>query len=106
LDREHDNLRAALGHFEEVGSLDLALQLAGALYRFWYQRGHAAEAGPFSNGCYRSPQTSIMVGIVRGCSTGGVLATSAGMYDIAEERYTQALVLYQALDDQVAAAVT
>jgi copper homeostasis protein CutC len=28
------------------------------------------------------------------------------MYDIAEERYTQALVLYQAIDDQVAAAAT
>ncbi len=107
LDREHDNLRAALGHFEEVGSLDLALQLAGALYRFWYQRGHAAEGRPIferllsltadvDNGRYRA----------RVLNGAGVLATSAGMYDIAEERYTQALVLYQAIDDQVAAAAT
>jgi predicted ATPase len=43
LESEHDNLRAALDRFEEAGDVQLALQLAGALYRFWYLRGHARE---------------------------------------------------------------
>jgi predicted ATPase/class 3 adenylate cyclase len=43
LDREHDNLRAALDRLEASGESQLALRLAGALWRFWYLRGHYAE---------------------------------------------------------------
>src|SRR5205823_10452896 len=44
LEAEHDNLRAALDHLEAAGETQRALQLAGALYRFWYFRGHLREA--------------------------------------------------------------
>jgi predicted ATPase len=40
---EHDNLRAALDHFEAVRASQMALQLAGALARFWSIRGHIPE---------------------------------------------------------------
>jgi predicted ATPase/class 3 adenylate cyclase len=43
LDVEHDNLRAALDRFETEGDLQRALELAGALHRFWYMRGHLRE---------------------------------------------------------------
>ena len=43
LEAEHDNLRAALDHLEASGETQSALQLAGALYRFWWMRGHLAE---------------------------------------------------------------
>jgi predicted ATPase/class 3 adenylate cyclase len=43
LDLEHDNLRAALDHFEAVGETQLALRLAGALSRFWFTKGHLQE---------------------------------------------------------------
>ena len=43
LEAEHDNLRAALDHLETSGDTQSALQLAGALYRFWWMRGHLAE---------------------------------------------------------------
>jgi len=46
LEPEHDNLRAALDRLEASGETQLALQLAGALYRFWYLRGHFAEVRP------------------------------------------------------------
>jgi predicted ATPase len=46
LEREHDNLRAALDWLEASCETQLALQLAGALYRFWYLRGHFAEGRP------------------------------------------------------------
>jgi len=45
LDSEHDNLRAALDWLEASGETQLALQLTGALARFWFMRGHLAEGG-------------------------------------------------------------
>lgn len=43
LEREHDNLRAALDRLEMLGERELALRLAAALWRFWYLGGHLAE---------------------------------------------------------------
>ena len=43
LEAEHDNLRSALDRLEVTGESQLALQLAGALYRYWYLRGHLGE---------------------------------------------------------------
>lgn len=43
LDEEHDNLRAALGWACGQGDRQAALRLAGALGRFWAQRGHLSE---------------------------------------------------------------
>ncbi|TMK86324.1 MAG: adenylate/guanylate cyclase domain-containing protein [Actinobacteria bacterium] len=42
-DREHDNVRAALRWAIEAGTADRAQEAAGALWRFWQQRGHLAE---------------------------------------------------------------
>ena len=43
LDDEHDNLRSALGWAQEQGDGLTALRLAGALGRYWAQRGHLSE---------------------------------------------------------------
>jgi predicted ATPase/transcriptional regulator with XRE-family HTH domain len=43
LDAEHDNLRAALRWTREQGDGVTALRLAGALGRYWAQRGHLSE---------------------------------------------------------------
>ena len=43
LDDEHDNLRAALRWVRDQGDRVTALRLAGALWRFWAQRGHLSE---------------------------------------------------------------
>jgi predicted ATPase/transcriptional regulator with XRE-family HTH domain len=43
LDEEHDNVRAALGWACGQGDGETALRLAGALGRFWVQRGHLSE---------------------------------------------------------------
>ncbi len=44
LEVEHDNLRAALGWSRDSGAAQMALELAGALFWFWYFRGDLAEA--------------------------------------------------------------
>jgi predicted ATPase/class 3 adenylate cyclase len=42
-DQEHPNIRAALRWAIESAEADRAQQAAGALWRFWQQRGHLAE---------------------------------------------------------------
>jgi predicted ATPase/DNA-binding CsgD family transcriptional regulator len=43
LEAEHDNLRAALGWLKERGETERALQMGGALSRYWWTAGHFAE---------------------------------------------------------------
>lgn len=43
-DREHDNIRAALRWAIESDEAELAQETAGALWRYWQQRGHIEEA--------------------------------------------------------------
>lgn len=45
LEREHDNMRAALDWLAAAGETQLALRLAGSLGAFWFARGHFREAG-------------------------------------------------------------
>ena len=43
LEREHDNLRAALSWVLDQEEGDLGLRFGGALWRFWYSRGYLGE---------------------------------------------------------------
>ena len=44
LERDHENLRSALEHFESIGQFEAAMRLGGAIAEFWDQRAHHAEA--------------------------------------------------------------
>jgi predicted ATPase/class 3 adenylate cyclase len=44
LEREHDNLRAAIEYLESRGETEMAMRLAGAIGEFWEQRSHHQEA--------------------------------------------------------------
>ena len=43
LEREHDNLRTALGWAKERGEVEAGLRLVGALGWFWWTRGYFVE---------------------------------------------------------------
>jgi predicted ATPase/DNA-binding SARP family transcriptional activator len=43
LEADHDNIRAALSWLAQTGELDLALEVAAGLWRFWQLRSHLNE---------------------------------------------------------------
>jgi predicted ATPase/class 3 adenylate cyclase len=43
LEREHDNLRAAMAWAVESGGAEVGLRMGGSLWRFWHIRGYAEE---------------------------------------------------------------
>jgi predicted ATPase/DNA-binding CsgD family transcriptional regulator len=55
IDREHDNLRAALEWSREMGHPDTLLRLASALAFFWYCRGYLQEGQRWLDLALRTP---------------------------------------------------
>ena len=55
IDREHDNLRAALAWSQETSDHDTLLRLAGALAFFWYYRGHLNEGQRWLDQALQTP---------------------------------------------------
>ncbi|MGH2617775.1 MAG: ATP-binding protein, partial [Thermomicrobiales bacterium] len=103
LEAEHDNLRAALEWATRHGEAGLGLRLAGALWQFWWIRGHLSEgrarlaraltasAGP----------TAVRAKALDGA---GALAEAQGDCDQAASLHEAALALYRDLGDQLGCA--
>jgi predicted ATPase/class 3 adenylate cyclase len=98
LEREHDNMRAALDWLTSTGETQLALRLAGALYRFWVMRGHLAEGGRRLEDALAADERPTPA---RARALDGAAVIALGD-DIATARLRaeEALALYRALDDE------
>jgi predicted ATPase len=95
LDAEHDNFRKALDTFE--GSIS-ALQLAGALYKYWNTRGHMAEGRlrlESALGADKRP-TALRARALAGA---GVIVANSGDPATGRRRLEEALSLYRQLGD-------
>ncbi len=104
LDRDIDNLRAALRWSLEHDEIEMGLRLAGALALFWYTRSHWNEgrswfeaALTLSDGASRSSRAKALLGA-------GQLATFQRDSDRAYMLCEQARTLYLELDDRRGAA--
>jgi predicted ATPase/class 3 adenylate cyclase len=105
LDAEHDNLRAALGWLTETQASDDGLRLAGALWVYWWMRGHfeegrtrlaalLAEAGPTAPAAVRARA-------LRGV---GGLAAAQGNLGAAGAAYEESLALSREAGDPAGVA--
>ncbi len=105
LEREHDNLRAALRWSQTKRQrLEAGLRLVGALWWFWSIRGHLSEGRSWIEGLLRheSVATAEMQAHARaGALIGaGGLACFQGDFEVALARLEESLSLGQKLEDQ------
>ena len=97
LDREHDNLRAALEwSADEPGQAAAGLRLAAALWRFWEIRGHAVEGRAWLERMLEASGEGESLASRSSALTGaGVLAYLQGDYDGAFAFHEESLILHR-----------
>jgi predicted ATPase/DNA-binding CsgD family transcriptional regulator len=106
LEREHDNLRAALGRALECDEVALGLRLAAALGHFWEVRGHLSEGqGWLERALSRWPEAPAPAR-AEALSVAGNLAYLRGEYERAATLHEEDLSLRRALGDRRGVALS
>lgn len=102
LEREHDNLRAALTWALESKQADAGLRLAGGLAFFWYVRGYARETiGWLEQALAQQDHASKTVVAKALVDLGGVLSTGESRdLDRVTNLLEKSLHLFQELEDR------
>ncbi|HKC75859.1 MAG TPA: tetratricopeptide repeat protein, partial [Chloroflexota bacterium] len=111
LERELNNLRAALGWAQEAGEAEIGLRLAGALWWVWNRLGYLSEGRNWSEGLLAlqesragsSGATAIRANALRAA---GRLAFRQGDYGPAVALFEQRLALHRELEDKWGVAET
>jgi predicted ATPase/DNA-binding CsgD family transcriptional regulator len=98
LEREHANLRAAHAWFAERAEAGPALRLAGALWAFWFIRGHLREGFAWLEQALAIKDDALPSDRVRALCGAGMLAWSQGEFAKAEVLGTQARALAEEHD--------
>jgi predicted ATPase len=103
LEADHDNLRAALDGLEAHRDTQLALKLAGALYRFWNMRGHFGEGEARLERLLAADEAPTAAR-ARALNGAAVMAITRGDPLAAKARSEDALALHHRLGDDWGAA--
>jgi len=106
LDREHDNVRAALDRLGEMDARIDELRLAAALGRFWYLRGHIAEGITRLGRALEHNDALIDPLRAKGLRQLSALALIQGDYPLARTSAEHALSLNEELGDEEGVART
>ena len=102
MEREHDNLRVALGYFrEQAPGGESELALAGALVWFWYFRGYVSEArGHLEAAIDSSGRDDHSVIRGKALSAAGVMAYLQSDFGAARARLEEGLRIWRELQDK------
>jgi predicted ATPase/DNA-binding SARP family transcriptional activator len=100
IEREHDNLRAALDHLHGEDDVSRELRLASALQYFWVVRGHHAEGrGHLDRALSREHPDDARL-LAKALASAGRIAYRQGDFEHARHRYTESLAAArEAADD-------
>ena len=100
LEADQANLRAAIGWLRQEGQIEQALRLAGALWRFWWLRGGAAEGRAHLDGLLRDADGISPAVRAKALNAAGVLAESQGDRERAKRLHEDALAISRQLGDR------
>jgi predicted ATPase/DNA-binding CsgD family transcriptional regulator len=104
LEAEHDNLRAALAWSLDRREADMALRLCGALWWFWFGRGHLTEGRRWLDLALAESSNSTPFLVAKSLNGAGVLAHYQGDLGQAAALCGQSLTLYRQLEDKAGIA--
>jgi predicted ATPase len=99
LEREHGNLRAALGWAADH-DLDVAFRIAGSLWRFWQFRGHLREARARLEGLLHRPGSDGPDARARVVEAAGGVTYWMGDFAAARRWYEECLEIRRGLGDR------
>jgi predicted ATPase/DNA-binding CsgD family transcriptional regulator len=107
LEREHDNLRAAMHWLVELveaqkagPSREMAWRLGDALQWFWERRGHFKEGRNFLERVLAGSEREVVLGRAKALNAAGMLASFQGDYARRDVLCTESLVLFRKLGDR------
>ncbi len=101
LETEHDNLRAALDwSSQDPGNAEAGLRLAGAVWRFWYVRGHLGEGRERLAQALEADRADTPAARAKALHGAGGLAWSQGDYAAARELQEESLAIRRELGDR------
>jgi tetratricopeptide (TPR) repeat protein len=91
LEREHDNLRAAITWAIDRGTAEMALRFGAALWRFWQMRGHLHEARERLETILAMPGAPGLPAYAPAVEAAGGIAYWQGDFDSARSYYEEQL---------------
>jgi predicted ATPase len=100
LEQEHDNMRAALGWSLESDKIETGLRIAGALWRFWWQRGYLSEGAAWFDQLLARPLPDSQVIRARALNGAGNIAWTRGDLAKARTLHEACLELRRELGDE------
>jgi predicted ATPase/DNA-binding CsgD family transcriptional regulator/transcriptional regulator with XRE-family HTH domain len=110
LERDHDNLRAALRWALERQQIETAARLSSALWRFWLTRGHLDEGRKWLEQALallnEQSGPAHMALRAKALNAAGVLAFWQSDHVRAEALHRESFTLYQAANDRRGSATT
>ncbi len=101
VDREHENVRAAITWSLGAGRTALALRLVAACWRFWQMRGHLTEGRDRADAALAAAEGFEDLALLsRAIDAAGGLAYWQADFEAARTRYGQALEIARTLGDE------
>jgi DNA-binding CsgD family transcriptional regulator/tetratricopeptide (TPR) repeat protein len=106
LERDYENLRAALSWLSERQEAELSLRLSSSLYWFWTVRAFYKEGFSWAEKALASREGVAAGVLAKALRNAGGLAYNLSKNEVAEQYCRESLAIYRQLDDDRGTAMT